>query len=69
LIRLSSACQAKIPSGVDQENAARLEAKLLGKYFVRNFQFMNNLPPSRAYFAYDAFKDEFPGQQPEFVGR
>jgi 4-amino-4-deoxy-L-arabinose transferase-like glycosyltransferase len=42
------------------------EDHLTKKYFVETFRLRDGMDPCKAYFKYDAFKDVFPGRNPEF---
>lgn len=52
----------------DAEEAAAVEPRLTGPYFAENLTLRDGQKPSRFYMRYEAFRDVFPGRDPE-VGR
>jgi uncharacterized protein (TIGR03663 family) len=51
---------------VEADKADELEKRLKDRYFTADFHLRDGMDACRAYFRYEAFRDIFPGRQPEF---
>jgi uncharacterized protein (TIGR03663 family) len=51
---------------VEADKAPALEKRLKDRYFTSNFHLRDGMDECRAYFRYKAFRDVFPGRQPDF---
>ena len=54
---------------VEADKADELEKRLKDRYFTADFHLRDGMDECRAYFRYKAFRDIFPGRQPEFEPR